>query len=109
MIPIINKPTRVTNKTSTAIDHILANSYTEAILKTALLKCVASDNFPICLITSPLKFSSKNKVIYIYKRSFNEQSIINCKKKLFEIYWQKSETLKKIKIKAKDLQSHLDH
>ena len=36
-IPIINKPTRVTNKTSTVIDHILTNSYSETIFKTVIL------------------------------------------------------------------------
>ena len=37
MIPIVNKPARVTNKTATAIDHILTNSYTEKISKTVIL------------------------------------------------------------------------
>ena len=36
-ISIINKPTRVTNKTSTVIDHILTNSYSETIFKTVIL------------------------------------------------------------------------
>ena len=93
MIPIINKPIRVTNKTATAIDHILTNSYTETIFKTAIPKCDVSDHFPVCLIIPSLKFSSKNKDIYIYKRSFNEQSIINLKKKLFQIDWREIETL----------------
>ena len=63
MILIINKPTTVTNKTATTIDHILTNSYTETIFTTAILKCDVSDHFPICLIITPLKFSSKNKII----------------------------------------------
>ena len=85
MIPIINKPTRVTNKTATAMNHILTNSYTETIFKTAILKCDVSDHFPICLIIPSLRVSLKNKIIYTYKRSFNEQSIFNFKKKLFQI------------------------
>ena len=93
MILIINKPTRVTNKTATAIDHILTNSYTETIFKTAIPKCDVSGHSPICLIIPSLKFSSKNKDIYIYKRSFNEQSIINLKKKHFQIDWREIETL----------------
>ena len=72
MIPITNKPARVTNKTAKTIDHILTNSCTETIFKTAILKCEVSDHFPICLIISSIKFSSKNRIIYIYKRSFNE-------------------------------------
>ena len=55
MIPIINKPTRVTNKTGTAIDHTLTNSYNETSFKTAILKCDVSDHFSICLIIPSLK------------------------------------------------------
>ena len=47
----------------------------------------------ICAIISSLKFSSKNKVFYIYKKLFNKQSIINFKIKLFDIDWQETETL----------------
>ena len=56
MIPIINKPISVTSKTVTAIDHILVNSYTETIFKTANFKCDVSIYFPICLIMPSLKF-----------------------------------------------------
>ena len=35
----------------------------------------------------------KNKIIYTYKRPFNEQSIFKFKKKLFQIDWQEIETL----------------
>ena len=54
MKPIIIKLTMVNNKTATARDHILTNSYTETIFKTAILKCDASDHFPICLIITSL-------------------------------------------------------
>ena len=37
MILIINKPITVTDKTATAINHILPNSYTDTIFKTAIL------------------------------------------------------------------------
>ena len=56
MIPTTNKPTRITNKTKTAIDHILTSSHTETIFKTAIFKCDVSDYFSICLIIQPLKF-----------------------------------------------------
>ena len=94
MTPIMNKLTRVTNKRAAAIDHILTNSYAETIFQAAILKCNVLDHFPTFLIVQSLKFSSRNKVIYIYKRSFNEQPIINIKKKLFEIDWQEIEIYK---------------
>ena len=65
MMPTINKATRVTNETETAIDHILINSYTATIFKTAILKYDVSDHFPICIIITSPKFSSKNEYIYI--------------------------------------------
>ena len=76
--------------------HILTNSYTEAIFQTTILKCGVSDHFPTSLIISSLKFSSRNKFIYIYKideQSIDEQSFINFLEKLFEIDWQEIETL----------------
>ena len=73
--------------------HILTNSYTEAIFQTTILKCGVSDHFPTSLIISSLKYSSRNKFIYIYKRSIDEQSFINFLEKLFEIDWQEIETL----------------
>ena len=50
MIPTINKPTRVTWKTTTAIDHILTNSFTDTVFKTAIFKSNISDHFPICFM-----------------------------------------------------------
>ena len=49
MIPTINKPTRVTKKTATAIDHIITNSFVENTFKTAIIKTDVSDHFPICI------------------------------------------------------------
>ena len=37
-IPIINKPTRVTKKTATAIDHIITNCFVDTNFKTAIFK-----------------------------------------------------------------------
>ena len=53
MIPTINKPTRVTRKTSTAIDRILTNSFIITTIKTE-------------------KVSVENEIVYIYKRIINE-------------------------------------
>ena len=49
IIPTINKPTRVTRKTATAIDHILTNSFIDIIIKTGIIKFDVLDNFPISL------------------------------------------------------------
>ena len=126
MIPTINKPTRVTRKTATAIDHILTNSFVD----TVIFKSDISDHFPICFLSqNSLPKQSNTKNMFIYKRTYNTESIESFKQKLYEIKWneimsfenpddaykaflKRFSTLydtyfpeKKIKLKNKDLQS----
>ena len=49
MIPTINKPTRVTASTATAIDHIIANVMLDINFKTGILKRYISDHFATIL------------------------------------------------------------
>ena len=49
IIPIINKPTRVTKKTATAIDHIITNCFVDTNFKTTIFKSDISNHFPICV------------------------------------------------------------
>ena len=65
MIPIINKPTRVTKKTATSIDHIITNCFADTNFKTEILKRDISDHFPICVFLSPMIDENKNEVAYI--------------------------------------------
>ncbi|XP_057289791.1 uncharacterized protein LOC130612454 [Hydractinia symbiolongicarpus] len=46
-IPLINKPTRVTRLSATAIDHIITNDFTNTTIKTGIIKTDISDHFPI--------------------------------------------------------------
>ena len=69
MIPTINKPTRVTRHTATAIDHVFTNTIMGNIeIKTAIVKTDISDHFPTI-------FATKNKTDaeiteqYIFKRN----------------------------------------
>ena len=55
MIPTKNKPIRVTRTTTTAIDHILTNSFLDRNFKTAVFKSGISDHFPICFIIPSTK------------------------------------------------------
>ena len=59
MIPIINKPTRVTKKSATAIDHIITNSFVENTFKKAIIKSGVSDHFPICIFFPSVKLFTK--------------------------------------------------
>ena len=56
MIPTINKPTRVTRHTATAIDHVFTNTIMDNIeIKTAIVKIDISDH-------SSITFATKNKI-----------------------------------------------
>ena len=129
MIPTINKPTRVTGKTATAINHILTNGFIDTIIKTGIIKSDVSDHFPICLFIPSEKVSVENEIVYIYKIIINDETIEAFTQNLYEknlndiesicnsndacsIFLEKFRTmyekhfpLKKIKLKTKDLKS----
>ena len=63
MIPTINKPTRITRKTATAIDHIFTNSFVDTTIETGIIKSDVSDDFPICLFISSEKVSVENEIV----------------------------------------------
>ena len=76
MIATINKPTRVTSYTATAIDNIITNSIFDNDFESAIIKTDVPDHFPI-IFTIKLKTTScpKNHVDqFIYKRDLNENS-----------------------------------
>ena len=88
MIPTINKPTRVTRKTATAIDHILTNSFTDTVFKTAIFKSDISDHFPICfIIPSSMKQTNNTTNTVIFKRVFDTESTELFKQKSYETNW----------------------
>ena len=59
----INKPTRVTRKTVTAIDNILTNSFVDTTIEKGIIKSDVSDHFPICLFISSEKVSAENEIV----------------------------------------------
>ena len=129
MIPTIKKPTRVTRTTATAIDHILTNSFTDRNFKTAIFKSDVSDHFSICFILPSTKPKTENKTSFIFKRIFNVETKNLFKQDLYKTNWKDIEAftdpneaykaflerflllydknfpIRKIKIKAKDLES----
>ena len=96
LIPTINKSTRVTMKTATAIDNILANSFVDTNFKSAIFKTGISDHFPICLFPPSTKVKSESGTTFIYKRIVNTLAIEMFKQQLYEINWEEIETLMKL-------------
>ena len=129
MIPNINKPTRVTRTTATAIDHILTNCFIDKNFKTAIFKSDISDHFPVCFMIPSTKCKIENKTSFIFKRIFNFDAVNTFKQDLHKTNWKDTEVftdpneaykaflerllllydnyfpLRKIKTKAKDLKS----
>ena len=124
MILAINKPSRVTRKTATTIDHSLTICFIETVFKTAIFKKI-SYHFPICFLIPSSSTQWENKTSFIDKIIFNAESVESFKRKLYETYWKETKAskipdeayatlllsgmkiffLRKIKLKAKDLKS----
>ena len=68
-IPTVNKPTRVTRKTSTIIDHILTNSFVNTNFKTFIFKVDISDQFPPFFCNVNLDPEKKTKLCILLKES----------------------------------------
>ena len=89
MIPTINKPTRVTRQTASAIDHIITNSIMHTGFKSGIIKTYISDNFPIFFCYKYIAEKEDAKKKFIYKRRFSDQSIGTFKIRLRDINWSK--------------------
>ena len=61
LVPIVNKPTRVTRNNGTLIDYIITNSFAEQKNLTGILKTDISDHFPIFTITMKHGLDSNDK------------------------------------------------
>ena len=85
LIPTINKPTRVTRNTATAIDHIIINSVINAEFKTGMTDI--SDHFCIFFIFKCVVDSTEAREEFIYKRNYSSNSIETFKQKLREVNW----------------------
>ena len=84
MIPKINKPTRVTRQSATAMNHILTNCFINFDFKTAIFKSDISDHFLISFFLSMTNEFSKTEPIYIHKRMINNSAIEMFRQKLHE-------------------------
>ena len=75
VIPIINKPTRVTRNTATAIDHIITNTVISGIQhRSGIIKTDISDHFPIVFALNTCEKSKpEDKAQFIYKCIYEEE------------------------------------
>ena len=74
-IPPIKKPTRLTKKTATTINHIITNDFKINTFKIAIIKSDVSNHFPICIFIPSANAFTKTDVIYQYKKTINDEKI----------------------------------
>ena len=87
LVPIVNKPTRVTKNNATLIDYIITNSFTDQENLTGILKTDISDHFPIFNISMKHRLDSNDKKVTIKKRIINADSIQEFRDNLSEVNW----------------------
>ena len=77
LIPAVNKRTRITRNTVTAIDHIITNSVINAEFKTGIIKTDISNHFPIFLIFKCVLDTTEAREEFIYINEFNSNFSFN--------------------------------
>ena len=89
MIPNINKPTRVTRNTGTAIDHIITNTVISDIHhRSSIIKTDILDHFPIVFALNTCEKSKpQDTAQFIYKRIYEEEQIELFKHELSQTEW----------------------
>ena len=87
MVPVINKPTRVTKYTAPAIDNMFKISIINTEIKSANLKADISDHFPKLFVAKVKVDVNIKTEQYILKRSISDQSIKKLKQKLRDVTW----------------------
>ena len=87
LVPIVNKPTRVTKNNTTLIDYIITNSFTDQDNLTGILKTDISDHFSIFNISMKHGLDSNDKKVTIKKRIINADLIQEFRDILFEVNW----------------------
>ena len=88
MIPLTNKPTRVTRHSANGIDHIVTSGVTgHNDLKSAIIKTDLSNHFPIAFAIKTNETTQRPVVKCIYKRSYCEKKIDKFKNILHNRNW----------------------
>ena len=88
MIPLTNKPTRVTKYSANAIDHIITNSVIgHNDFKSAIIKTDLSDHFPIVFAIKTNETTQRLVIKSNYKRSYCEKNIDKFKNTLHNRNW----------------------
>ena len=86
-MPLITKPTRVTDSSATIIDNIFTNYFPKRSGKSGILRTDISDHFPIFYLDDSTSASSRSKVIKT--RNYSSKNIQRFKEALVNYDWEK--------------------
>ena len=86
-LPVIQRATRVTRTTATAIDHIITDAILDRTMYSGIIKTQISDHFPIFNVLENCKNSKNNKKAKITKCDFSDEKIQNFHFLLENINW----------------------
>ena len=93
IVPLINKPTRVTSNSATLIDNILTNIFFEASLKKGILRSSISDHFPIFAAINISDRFDIQKNIEITKRNYSDLNKKMFNEELEQFDWSSLEII----------------
>ena len=85
LLPLINRPTRVTNSSATLIDNIFLSSKLVCEAESHVLIDDISDHFPCSVTLSGLKKSTIP--VFRKKRKFSEKAVDSIKEDMMKTYW----------------------
>ena len=89
ILPLINSPTRITESSETLIDNIFTNKFNNVKIDSGIIKTDISDHFPIFIVSNDCDNEiQEDKYKTIFKREFNNTSIIEFRNLLLQVDWQ---------------------
>ena len=95
LLPLINSPTRITGSSETLIDNIFTNKFNNVKIHSGIIKTDISDHFPIFILLNDSNTEIEGeKHTTIFKREFNNTSIIEFRNLLLQVDWQLLEECK---------------
>ena len=87
MISVINKPTRVTKKSASCIDHIYVNFFFNQNILSGIIKHDVSDHFPIFILDNDTNLSTFPEKTTKKIRIFSDSNISQFKETLSTTDW----------------------
>ena len=87
LLSVINRPTRITKRSTSCIDHIYINSFINTNLFSGIIETDISDHFPVFLIDNDTNTTNFPDTITKWIRVVNDKTKNKFKLKLSEMDW----------------------